>query len=186
MPWLSENIEVDHATINRIAVERLETFSITPTIKSSCKVAVNDTSTLYSLDGWNSKEVNETGKPVKPVKNKRGCYVRRSSWTSSNITSYTDDGHSWRKYGQKAIINATHKRNYYRCTHKFDQGCQATKQVQKIEDEPPKVPVAATSGFLASTTLQRLGLAAPTAVMVALRKSASQGENELEKAHKVL
>nr|GEU49852.1 copper-transporting ATPase HMA4-like [Tanacetum cinerariifolium]GEX52364.1 copper-transporting ATPase HMA4-like [Tanacetum cinerariifolium] len=29
-----------------------------------------------------------------------------------------------------------------------------------------------------------LGLAAPTAVMVALRKSASQGENELEKAHK--
>ncbi|GKD33194.1 WRKY domain-containing protein, partial [Tanacetum coccineum] len=106
-----------------------------------CNVAVNDASTLYSLDGWSSKEVNETVKSVKPVKSKRGCYTRRSSWTSSNITSYTDDGHSWRKYGQKEIINATHKRNYYRCTHKFDQGCQATKQVQKIEDEPPKYKI---------------------------------------------
>ncbi|KAF5762705.1 putative transcription factor WRKY family [Helianthus annuus] len=28
-------------------------------------------------------------------------------------------------------------RHYYRCTHKFEQGCQATKQVQKTDDEPP-------------------------------------------------
>ena len=28
-------------------------------------------------------------------------------------------------------------RNYYRCTHKFDQHCQATKQVQRVEEEPP-------------------------------------------------
>lgn len=28
-------------------------------------------------------------------------------------------------------------RNYYRCTHRFDQGCQATKQVQNTEDDPP-------------------------------------------------
>ncbi|GFY83864.1 hypothetical protein Acr_03g0006380 [Actinidia rufa] len=28
------------------------------------------------------------------------------------------------------------RRNYYRCTHKFDQSCQATKQVQMTEDEP--------------------------------------------------
>ncbi|KAK3042965.1 hypothetical protein RJ639_001041 [Escallonia herrerae] len=27
-------------------------------------------------------------------------------------------------------------RNYFRCTHKFDQGCQATMQVQMTEDEP--------------------------------------------------
>ncbi|PWA49616.1 WRKY domain-containing protein [Artemisia annua] len=140
MPWLSENIEVDHATINRVAVERLEMFSITPSIKSNYNGAVNDTSPLYSLDGWSSKDVKMV-KPVKPIKSKRGCYIRRSSWTSTNITSYTDDGHSWRKYGQKEIINATHKRNYYRCSHKFDQGCQATKQVQKIEDEPPKYKI---------------------------------------------
>ena len=29
-------------------------------------------------------------------------------------------------------------RSYYRCTYKFDQGCLATKQVQQIQDSPPK------------------------------------------------
>ena len=28
-------------------------------------------------------------------------------------------------------------RHYYRCTHKYEQECQATKQVQKIQDNPP-------------------------------------------------
>lgn len=32
-------------------------------------------------------------------------------------------------------------RNYYRCIYKFDQGCQATKQVQKIEDDHPKYKI---------------------------------------------
>ena len=29
-------------------------------------------------------------------------------------------------------------RHYYRCTHKHDQGCLATKHVQRIHDDPPK------------------------------------------------
>lgn len=29
-------------------------------------------------------------------------------------------------------------RNYFRCTHKNDQGCQATKQVQKMSEDPPR------------------------------------------------
>lgn len=28
-------------------------------------------------------------------------------------------------------------RNYFRCTHKFDQGCEANKQVQRIQENPP-------------------------------------------------
>ncbi|XP_004305077.1 PREDICTED: probable WRKY transcription factor 70 [Fragaria vesca subsp. vesca] len=28
------------------------------------------------------------------------------------------------------------RRNYFRCTHKFDQGCKAIKHVQRIKDEP--------------------------------------------------
>lgn len=28
-------------------------------------------------------------------------------------------------------------RHYYRCTHKYDQGCQAAKQVQRIQEDPP-------------------------------------------------
>ncbi|KAL6846405.1 hypothetical protein ACP4OV_023853 [Aristida adscensionis] len=47
-----------------------------------------------------------------------------------------DDGHSWRKYGQKEILGAKHPRGYYRCTHRRTQGCQATKQVQRADDDP--------------------------------------------------
>ncbi|KAL0375465.1 UNVERIFIED_CONTAM: WRKY DNA-binding transcription factor 70 [Sesamum radiatum] len=77
--------------------------------------------------------------PPHPTKDRRGCYKRRrSSETSIKETgSLIEDGHAWRKYGQKVILNAKHPRNYFRCTHKLDQGCQATKQVQKIEDDPP-------------------------------------------------
>ncbi|KAF0899417.1 hypothetical protein E2562_019535 [Oryza meyeriana var. granulata] len=46
-----------------------------------------------------------------------------------------DDGHSWRKYGQKDILGAKHPRGYYRCTHRNTQGCTATKQVQRTDDD---------------------------------------------------
>ncbi|GLU17843.1 hypothetical protein SLE2022_341940 [Rubroshorea leprosula] len=73
-------------------------------------------------------------------KDGRGCYKRRKyseSWSRETPT-LSDDGYAWRKYGQKDILKAKHPRSYFRCTHKPDQGCQATKQVQKIEDDPPK------------------------------------------------
>lgn len=47
-----------------------------------------------------------------------------------------DDGHSWRKYGQKDILGAKHPRAYYRCTHRNSQNCPATKQVQRTDDHP--------------------------------------------------
>uniref|UniRef100_A0A0D9XCM7 WRKY domain-containing protein n=1 Tax=Leersia perrieri TaxID=77586 RepID=A0A0D9XCM7_9ORYZ len=46
-----------------------------------------------------------------------------------------DDGHSWRKYGQKEILGAKHPRGYYRCTHRNSQGCLATKQVQRTDED---------------------------------------------------
>ncbi|XP_027337659.1 WRKY DNA-binding transcription factor 70-like [Abrus precatorius] len=72
-------------------------------------------------------------------KNRRGCYKRRKTTETWEKVSKTliDDGHQWRKYGQKAILTAKYSRNYYRCTHKYDQSCQATKQVQRIQEEPP-------------------------------------------------
>ncbi|KAI3993679.1 hypothetical protein MKX01_002692 [Papaver californicum] len=45
------------------------------------------------------------------------------------------DGRAWRKYGQKEILNSSFPRSYFRCTHKTDQGCQATKQVQRTTEE---------------------------------------------------
>ncbi|CAK7348750.1 unnamed protein product [Dovyalis caffra] len=46
-----------------------------------------------------------------------------------------DDGYSWRKYGQKDILGANFPRGYYRCTHRHSQGCLATKQVQKSDED---------------------------------------------------
>ncbi|CAL5201037.1 unnamed protein product [Lathyrus oleraceus] len=47
-----------------------------------------------------------------------------------------DDGHTWRKYGQKTIANSKFIRSYYRCTHS-DQHCEAMKHVQRIQENPP-------------------------------------------------
>lgn len=52
------------------------------------------------------------------------------------------DGYSWRKYGQKYILGANHPRGYYRCTHRHSQGCLATKQVQRSDQDPTILEVA--------------------------------------------
>ncbi|GMJ11832.1 hypothetical protein HRI_004852400 [Hibiscus trionum] len=72
----------------------------------------------------------------RPVsKDKRGCYKRKRTEQAWTVVSATmEDGHAWRKYGQKGILNSKHPRSYFRCTRKHDQGCRATKQVQRMED----------------------------------------------------
>ncbi|XAR55730.1 hypothetical protein NMG60_11035914 [Bertholletia excelsa] len=89
-------------------------------------------------NGVKSEDSDESSK-TSVLNHRRGCYKRRRiSQTYSRVTpNLIDDGYAWRKYGQKVILNSKHPRNYFRCTHKFDQGCQATKQVQKLDDEPP-------------------------------------------------
>lgn len=70
-------------------------------------------------------------------KDRRGCYKRRKtsdSWMRESETM--DDGCAWRKYGQKNILNSKYPRCYYRCTHKYDQDCRATKQVQIMQENP--------------------------------------------------
>ncbi|PQM37858.1 putative WRKY transcription factor 70 [Prunus yedoensis var. nudiflora] len=81
----------------------------------------------------------ESCKSASTFKDRRGSYKRRKtshSWTRDTLT-LTDDGLGWRKYGQKRILNSKHSRNYYRCTHKFEHSCKATKYVQQIQDHPP-------------------------------------------------
>ncbi|KAK3407716.1 WRKY DNA-binding transcription factor 70 isoform X1 [Eucalyptus grandis] len=78
------------------------------------------------------------------LKDRSGCHKRRcdqeskASQTWIKVSSTTQDNHAWRKYGQKMILNAKHPRSYFRCTHKYDQGCKAAKQVQRTEDDPEK------------------------------------------------
>nr|XP_043627240.1 probable WRKY transcription factor 53 [Erigeron canadensis] len=50
-------------------------------------------------------------------------------------TAEGGDGYSWRKYGQKDILGAHHPRAYYRCTHRNVQGCLATKQIQRSDED---------------------------------------------------
>ncbi|RCV11362.1 hypothetical protein SETIT_2G179700v2 [Setaria italica] len=69
-------------------------------------------------------------KTTEKVKNQ----VRVSSAAGGDIPA--DDGHSWRKYGQKEILGAKYPRSYYRCTHRHSQGCAATKQVQRADEDP--------------------------------------------------
>ncbi|KAK6135342.1 hypothetical protein DH2020_030930 [Rehmannia glutinosa] len=54
----------------------------------------------------------------------------------TGIEGQFDDGYAWRKYGQKDILGAKHPRGYYRCTHRHGQGCLATKQVQRSDEDP--------------------------------------------------
>ncbi|EEF50577.1 probable WRKY transcription factor 53 [Ricinus communis] len=73
-----------------------------------------------------------------------GVYKKRKTqprWTlrvcsESGMEGPPDDGYNWRKYGQKDILGANFPRSYYRCTHRHSQGCLATKQVQRSDQDP--------------------------------------------------
>ncbi|KAL8537894.1 hypothetical protein ACS0TY_000006 [Phlomoides rotata] len=54
----------------------------------------------------------------------------------AGIEGQLDDGYGWRKYGQKDILGAKYPRGYYRCTYRHAQGCLATKQVQRSDNDP--------------------------------------------------
>ncbi|KAL7136049.1 hypothetical protein ABFS83_10G003100 [Erythranthe nasuta] len=113
----------------------LDSFTHSLSILSSGGDADEVSQVPPSLKSEDSGDSCKTPAP----KDRRGCYKRRRSsetWTKETASLF-EDGHAWRKYGQKDILNATHPRNYFRCTHKFDQGCQASKQVQKIQEDPP-------------------------------------------------
>nr|XP_043637710.1 probable WRKY transcription factor 70 [Erigeron canadensis] len=130
-----------------LVVQVLGMFENALSIMSSCpsnevvQLTTRDVDhSLCSSDEQKSKSSNENLETTKPEKNKKGCYKRRkNAWTSTQIASIlVDDGHAWRKYGQKTIMNSEFQRSYYRCSYKHDQGCQATKHVEMIQDSPPK------------------------------------------------
>ncbi|KAJ9544815.1 hypothetical protein OSB04_024522 [Centaurea solstitialis] len=147
-----EEIESDLTSVDGVVGQILGMFDNTLSILSSPSftevpyVPTGDMQSSGSWDGQTSEDRDETVKIAAPVKTKRGCYKRRKNSNTYTKVVHTpiDDGYAWRKYGQKPILNAKHHRNYYRCTHKVDQGCQATKQVQMTEDNPPKYKITYT------------------------------------------
>lgn len=94
-----------------------------------------------ALDALNSSEAktDDSGKKRKSCVSRRGCNRKRRYEQVDTIVANTlSDKFSWRKYGQKAIHNSKFARAYYRCTHKYDQGCLAIRQVQQKEDDPSR------------------------------------------------
>ncbi|KAL5210083.1 hypothetical protein ABZP36_005706 [Zizania latifolia] len=85
--------------------------------------------------------VKQTGESSTRRTRKRSLSRRSQHSNDKRITATLDDGHVWRKYGQKNIQNSTHPRSYYRCTHQVDQGCMAKRQVQLCEADPSKYDV---------------------------------------------
>ncbi|XP_073115068.1 probable WRKY transcription factor 53 [Elaeis guineensis] len=75
----------------------------------------------------------------KEMSKKRKTLPRRTSQVTvcpgAGVEGPLDDGYSWRKYGQKDILGANIQ-GYYRCTHRNTQGCLATKQVQRSDENP--------------------------------------------------
>ncbi|XP_019414293.1 PREDICTED: probable WRKY transcription factor 70 isoform X2 [Lupinus angustifolius] len=96
-------------------------------------VGANSCNDLRSEDSTESKKRSLTT----TIKDRRGSYKRRrTAQTWTNISETIDDNHAWRKYGQKEILNSKFPRSYFRCSRKYDQDCQAMKQVQRIEEKP--------------------------------------------------
>ncbi|KAD6120284.1 hypothetical protein R6Q59_026322 [Mikania micrantha] len=139
-------IETDLMSVNGMVEQILGLFDSTLSILSPSnfnKIPYNPTWDIRSTNCQNVHKAENSSESIKTkalVRTKRGCYKRRKH--ASSVTKVTstliDDGYAWRKYGQKVIQNSKHQRNYYRCSHKFEQGCQATKQVQKTDGEPSK------------------------------------------------
>lgn len=95
-----------------------------------------------SLNG--SPKSEDSDRDFKDLEYKDGVKKRNSipRWTKQvrvnpgmGLEGPLDDGFSWRKYGQKDILGAKHPRGYYRCTHRNVQGCLATKQVQRSDED---------------------------------------------------
>jgi hypothetical protein len=63
---------------------------------------------------------------------------KSSSWTILTTAPY-EVGYEWRKYGEKRINGTDFTRGYFRCTHKDDTGCLATKYVQQKDNTDPPV-----------------------------------------------
>uniref|UniRef100_A0A1J3G890 Putative WRKY transcription factor 70 n=1 Tax=Noccaea caerulescens TaxID=107243 RepID=A0A1J3G890_NOCCA len=112
--------------------------SLEPISSSSLVTAVEGSQNASCDNDGKFEDSGDSRKRLGPVKGKRGCYKRKKksdqTWTVESTV--LEDEFSWRKYGQKEILNTKFPRSYFRCTHKYSKGCKATKQVQKLELEP--------------------------------------------------
>jgi hypothetical protein len=125
-----------HKTISVLdTFDPVADVSVPIAVEGSRNASCGDDSTAPA--SCNGGDSGDSKKRLGVGKGKRGCYTRKKrshTWTVK--ARRIEDRYAWRKYGQKEILNTTFPRSYFRCTHKPTQGCKATKQVQKQEQDP--------------------------------------------------
>lgn len=72
-----------------------------------------------------------SNRPRKKKNTKRSREPRYAIKTRTDV-DIMDDGFKWRKYGQKAVKNSPHPRNYYRCT---TPQCPVRKRVERASED---------------------------------------------------
>ncbi|KAL8138415.1 hypothetical protein V2J09_004416 [Rumex salicifolius] len=89
---------------------------------------------LISHSGGDTSETNRR----RPSKKRKSLpqWVEKVKVESETEQGTLNDGFNWRKYGQKDIHGAAFPRGYFRCSHLHSQGCIATKQIQKSDEDP--------------------------------------------------
>lgn len=126
-------LEIYSGPAKELLVEVLSSFS-----RAIFRLGTETTTAEAPLDHANllssDEQKSEISRKIRPPR--RSGYSRRSHPYPCRTVYAKDieDGYTWRKYGQKIIYGTAHQRSYYRCTHKFDRECHATRQVQKTED----------------------------------------------------
>ncbi|KAL8149384.1 putative WRKY transcription factor 70 [Apium graveolens] len=124
----------DHGGVQELAMKICTSFSHSLSVLNSCVQIHGDDFGSGSSGLLNSQDSGESVNRS-TIKARRGCYKRRKTLDSrKSVTSKLEDGYSWRKYGQKGILNSKYPRCYFRCTYKHEQGCQALKQVQQDDN----------------------------------------------------
>ncbi|CAN1852451.1 Probable WRKY transcription factor 70 [Linum perenne] len=137
---LQKNQSSPIPTANELVLEILTSFthaiSVLTDADSGDGQAVSQGDQHSSASGGLYEDSGQSRKRRLAGKDNRGTYQRKKNGQSNVvISSTTQDSQAWRKYGQKEILNAKFPRSYFRCSHKYDQGCKATKHVQRLEQE---------------------------------------------------
>ncbi|EOX95753.1 hypothetical protein QUC31_005197 [Theobroma cacao] len=134
-------------------------------------------STLESPASIANSSLGSEGSDKKDVSKKRKT---SSGWTEqlrvcsgTSLEGPLDDGYCWRKYGQKDILGSNFPRGYYRCTHRHSQGCLATKQVQRSDEDPTIFEVK----YRGRHTCNQVSHFAVTSVPVTREMSKGQGNH---------
>ncbi|KAK7389837.1 hypothetical protein VNO78_25132 [Psophocarpus tetragonolobus] len=135
---------------NEVLIEKILSTYEKALAMLNCKANVGESKANNSGSMNDSHSSFTNGSPKREgmepeVNHKDVCKKRKtvSRWTEqvkvclgTSLDGSLNDGYSWRKYGQKDILGARFPRGYYRCTYRNVQGCLATKQVQKSDEDP--------------------------------------------------